>query len=94
MKRLIAIATVGLALGFSYTSFATDFMSTYTKPATKSEVRNNIKGGNTERNFMSFYTSPKEANTTTPRISAGEKTDDQYISVFGVRIPSAQKKEA
>jgi hypothetical protein len=94
MKKLVAIATVGLALGFSYTSFATDFMSTYTKPATKNEVRNNIKGGNTERTLMSFYTSPKEANTTTPRISTVQKTDDQYISVFGVRIPSTQRKEA
>ena len=46
MKRLIAMATLGLALSFSSVSLASDYMSLYTKPVAKSEVKNEIRGGN------------------------------------------------
>jgi hypothetical protein len=63
MKRLIAITTLGLALSFSSLSFAFDYMDIYTKPVVKSEVKNEINGGNVEKDFISFYTSPKSVNT-------------------------------
>ena len=64
MKRLIAIATLGLAFSFSSLSFASDHMNLYTKPVAKSDVRNEAIGGSVERDFTSFYTSPKSSNTT------------------------------
>jgi hypothetical protein len=85
MKRLIAIATLGLAFSFSSLPFASDYMDLYTKPLAKSEVKNEIKGGNVEKDFTSFYTSPKTMNTSTSLIFDRE-SDDQYVSVFGVRI--------
>ena len=85
MKRLIAIATLGLAFSFSSLSFASDYMDLYTKSLAKSEVKDEIKGGNVEKDFTSFYTSPKTMNTSTSLIFDRE-SDDQYVSVFGVRI--------
>ena len=85
MKRLIAFATMGLVLSFSSLSFASDYMTLYTKPIAKSEVRNETIGGRVERDLMSFYTSPKSAGTKTQLVS-DQETDDQHISAFGVRI--------
>ncbi len=59
--------------------------SLYTKPVAKSEAKNEIKGGSIEEDFASFYTSSKLANTTAS-LTLGQKTDDQYSSVFGVQI--------
>ncbi len=89
MKKLIAIGTLGLVLSFPSLSFASDYMGWLpTKPAVKSEVRNEIKGGNVEKDFTSFYISSKEANSATS-LRADQKSDDDkdYIFVFGVRIP-------
>ncbi len=86
MRRLVTIATLGLALSFSSATFASDYMALYTKPEVKSEVRNDIKGGNVERNLMSFYTSPKEGSATASPVTGEQKADEGYISVFGVQI--------
>jgi hypothetical protein len=85
MRRLITIATLGLTLSFSSLSFASDYMNLYTKPIARNEVKNEIKGGDVEKDFTSFYTSPK---TSSPKISltSGQKSDDQYVFAFGVRI--------
>ncbi len=86
MKRLIAITTLGLALGFSSFSSATDFMNLYTKPMAKSEVGNEIKGGDVEKDYMSFYISLKGTTTTTSPKMKEQETDEKSISVFGVQI--------
>ena len=85
MKRLIAITTLGLALGFSSLSFASDYMTLYTKPVAKGDVKNEAIGGSVEGDFMSFYTSPKPASTQSQLIS-DQSTDEDYTTVFGVRI--------
>jgi hypothetical protein len=51
----------------------------------KSDVRNEAIGGSVERDFMSFYTSPKPASTQSQLISE-QSTDEEYTTVFGVRI--------
>ncbi len=88
MKRLIAITTLGLALGFSSLSFALDNYNVFGVqiPLVKSGVKNETKGGNVERDFMSFYTTPKTVNAAAPLITADQKVGDEYISVFGVQI--------
>jgi hypothetical protein len=85
MKRLIAIATLGLAFSFSSLSFASDHMDLYTGPVAKSDVKNEAIGGTVERDFMSFYTSPKQASTQSQLIS-DQSTNEDYTTVFGVRI--------
>ena len=64
-----------------------DYMDLYTKPMAKSEVKNEIKGGNVDKELMSFYISPKTANTTAS-LTADQKSveDKDYIIVFGVQI--------
>lgn len=87
MKKLIAVATLGLALGLPSLSFASDYMALYTEPIVKSEVRNEIKGGHVEKDFTSFYISPKEWSTETSFRAEQQPEDrDSYI-VFGVEVP-------
>jgi hypothetical protein len=87
MKKLIAMATLGLALGFPSLSFASDYMDLYTKPIVKSEVKDEINGGNVEKDFISFYTSPKPVNKLTSLIADQTSDDDKdYIIVFGVKV--------
>ncbi len=85
MKRLITITTLSLALGFSSLSFAFDYMSLYTKPLAKNEVKSEIRGGSVENDFMSFYTSPKATSPTTS-LKSNRETNDEYLLVFGVWI--------
>jgi hypothetical protein len=87
MKKLIAIATLGLTLSFPCLSFTSDYMVLYTKLVVKSEVKNEIASGKVEKDFMSFYNSPKSGNTPALLI-ADQKTDDDYVFyrfVFGFR---------
>lgn len=106
MRRLVTITTLGLAISFSSLgsgvaiqrggsrgtiSFASDYMDLYTKQIAKGEVRNEIKGGGIEKDFMSFYGTPKSLNTVTSALTSDQKTDDGYISVFGVRVASESK---
>ncbi|MBI2487523.1 MAG: hypothetical protein HYW01_11340 [Deltaproteobacteria bacterium] len=86
MKRLITIATLSLALSLPALSFASDYMGLYTKPVVRIEVKDEIKGGNVEKDFTSFYLSPKTANTPAT-LTTGQMSDDENISVFGVQIP-------
>jgi hypothetical protein len=87
MKKLIAIGVLGLALGLSSLSFATDYMGLYTKSMVRSEVKNKIKSGDVEKDFISFYTSPKTLNTTTSLEADQESDDDDTYIVFGVQVP-------
>jgi hypothetical protein len=85
MKRLIATTTLGLILGFSSISFAIDYMNLYTKPTAKSEVKNEVKGGDVETDFTSFYISPHPGNKTNS-LTISQRPDDQSLYVFGVRV--------
>jgi len=93
MRRLIAITTLGLALGFYSTSFAFDGYNVFgvRVPIVTSQVENEVSGGNVEKDFMSFYTTQQTANTTASLITADQKSDDEYISVFGVQIPRSSR---
>ena len=86
MKKLITIVTLGLALGLPSLSFASDYMALYTRPVVASEVKNEIKGGNVEKDFTSFYISPKEWSTETSFRAEQESEDRDTYIVFGVEI--------
>ena len=84
MKKLVAIATLGLTLSFSSVSFAGEYMDLYINPTANTEVRNEVKGGNIEGDLMGFYTSPKQG--TDPTRETAQQEEDEGISVFGVQI--------
>ena len=88
MKKLIAVATLGLALGFPSLSFADNYVFGVKTPIVASEVKNEVRGGKVEKDFISFYTTPKTANSGSS-LRAGQTSDDDedHIVVFGVRIP-------
>jgi len=85
MRRLIAIATLSLVFSFPSLSFAFDYMDLYTKSIVKSEVNKEINGGSVEKDFMSFYTSPKATSPTTS-LTSDRETNDEHLLVFGVWI--------
>lgn len=87
MKRLIAIATLGLALSFPSFSYADSYIFGVRTPIVKTEVKNEVKGGMVEKDFISFYLSPKEANTETSLMTEQEVNEDNSYIVFGVRVP-------
>jgi hypothetical protein len=87
MKKLIAVATLSLALGLPSLSFASDYMALYTEPIAKGEVKDEIKGGDVEKDFTSFYISPKEWSAETSFRAQQEQEDKDSYIVFGVQVP-------
>ena len=88
MKKLIAVTVLGLSLGFSALSFASDYMDLYTSGPAMHEVKSGTKGGDVETSPMSFYLSPVKAhvNNDTLRTAEENKSDENTLLVFGVRI--------
>ena len=86
MKRFAAVTTIGLALGFSSLSYASDFMRLYTRPVSNNEVKTEIKAGSVEKDAMSFYTSPKKVVSTTSSQATGRQAEEERFSVFGVQV--------
>ena len=88
MKKLITIGTLGLVISFPSLSLASDYMGWLpTKPIVKSEARNEIKGGDVERDFTSFYITPKTTDVTDSVLSEQGSDDEGSYIVFGVRVP-------
>ena len=87
MKKLIVVTVVGLTLGFSALSFASDYMDLYTNGPAVNEVTSETKGGEVETSPMSFYLSPVKAHINNDTLrTAEEKNDENTLLVFGVRI--------
>lgn len=85
MKKLAAITAVGLVLGFSNASFASDYMSLYTQDSLSHEVSGDLKGGEIETTPMSFYVNPV-INETDSDLIMEAHNDENGILVFGIRI--------
>jgi hypothetical protein len=88
MKKLIAVTVLGLSLGFSALSFASDYMDLYTNGPAKHEVKSETKGWEVETSPMSFYLSPVKAHVNNDTLRAAEKgaRDEKTLLVFGVWI--------
>ena len=88
MKKLIVVTVLGLSLGFSALSFASDYMDLYTSGPAMHEVKSGTKGGDVETSPMSFYPSPVKAHVNNDTLKTAEenKSDENTLLVFGVRI--------
>jgi hypothetical protein len=88
MKKLIAITVLGLSLGFSALSFASDYMDLYTNGPAVHEVKSETKGGEVETSPMSFYLNPVKAHINNDTLRTAEETesDKNTLMVFGVRV--------
>jgi hypothetical protein len=86
MKKLAAITVLGLALGFSNPSFASDYMGLYKKDSTVENVSGEVRGGGIETNPMSFYVSPVISETDSEIITKATQNDENAFLVFGIRI--------
>ena len=86
MKKLIAVTVIGLSLGFSALSFASDYMDLYTNGPAVCELRSETKGGDVETSPMSFYLSPVKTHDNETLTTVEETSDENTLLVFGVRI--------
>ena len=86
MKKLIAVTVLGLSLGFSALSSASDYMDLYTNGSAVNEVKGETKGGEIETSPMSFYLSPVKGHDDETLTTVEETSDENTLLVFGVRI--------
>lgn len=86
MKKLIAVTALGLSLGFSALSSASDYMELYTSGPAVSEAKSGTKGGEVETSPMSFYLSPVKGHDDETLTKVVETGDENTLLVFGVRI--------
>ena len=87
MKRLILLGTLVLTLGFSTISFAQGYVFGVKIPIEQHAVKDEIKGGKVENDFISFYLSPKDSKFTTSVETKHQPQDRDSFVVFGVRVP-------
>ncbi len=86
MKKLVAITALGLALGFSNSSFASDYMGIYLSSPTAQDITTEISGGEVETNPMSFYLSPVKKGTGRDQTAKAADNDEPTLLVFGVSL--------
>lgn len=86
MTKLAIITMLGIGLGFSNASFATDYMDLYTNDPTVVEGTTDVEGGEIETSPMSFYLNPVRNETDSDIRTDATQDDENTISVFGIRI--------
>ena len=86
MKKLITVTALGLSLGFSALSYASDYMDLYTGGPAVNEVKSETKGGEVETNPMSFYLSPVKVHDNESLTRVEGTDDEKALFVFGVGI--------
>ena len=91
MRKLLAIATLSLALLSPSLSFADVNVFGVQTPIAKNEVSDQAKGGNVEKDFISFYISPKGENIENDSKQTNNSSEEDGLIVFGVSIAAANK---
>ena len=87
MKKLIAVTAIGLSLGFSALTFASDHMDLYVNGPSVKEASGSAKGGEVETSPMSFYLGDHNVRNIEALRTAEEGAgDENTLTVFGVRI--------
>ena len=88
MKKLVAIAAIGLLLSFSTFSIASDYMTLYTCQLAGGEIKDNVDGGKIQKDLMSFYLTPKGTEVTDAVWTGNKNHDGNSYMVFSVLVPS------
>ena len=88
MKKLVAIAVMGLLLSFSTFSIASDYMTLYTCELAGGASKDNVDGGKIQEDLMSFYLTPRGTETTNAAWTGNKHHDGNSYMVFSVLIPS------
>lgn len=88
MKKLLAIATLGIAISFPSLSVADIQPFGVETPIESASVENKIDGGYTVNNYMDFYLNPMVENTEYLLSTIHETGEKESYVVFGVKIPA------
>ncbi len=91
MRKLIAIATLSLALLSPSISFADVNVFGVQAPVVKNTVSDQTRGGKVETDFISFYISSKGEHVETDSKQVNNSSDQDSLIVFGVSIATANK---
>ncbi len=86
MKKLAAIAAMGLLFSFPTFSMASDYMALYTCQLAGVENKTNVDGGKIENDHMSFYFVPKGTEGTDATWTGSKDVDGGGYIVFGVLV--------
>lgn len=87
MKRLIVLGTLVLTIGFSPISFAQSYIFGVKTPIEQHAVKDEMKSGKVENDFISFYLSPKGSKVTTSVEAKHQPQNKDSYVIFGVRVP-------
>ena len=88
MKKLVAIAAMGLLFSFSTFSIASDYMALYTSQVAIGDVKNDVDGGKIQKDLMSFYLAPKSTEATHAAWTGNKHQDGNSYMVFSVLVKS------
>lgn len=88
MKKLVAIAAMGLLFSFSTFSIASDYMALYTSQVATGNFKNNVDSGKIQKDLMSFYLTPKGTEATDAAWAGNKHQDGNSYMVFGVLVTS------
>jgi len=101
VKTLLTITVLVSFLTVTSPSFALDHMSLYTQTPASINIAGEVSGDHVEEDFMGFYIDPaqpeiKEESLEPIIVAERPDTESQndYISVFGVKIPSRSTRGA
>jgi len=101
VRTLLNITVLVSFLSVTSPSFGLDHMSLYTQTPASINIAGEVSGDHVEEDFMSFYMDPAqpELSEESPEpVIIAERPDteseDDYINVFGVKIPSKSTRGA
>ncbi len=100
VKNLLTITVLVLFLGIASPSFAIDQMSLYTETPVEIVIAGEVSGDLVEEDFMDFYIDDplqpqlSEEIVDTIIIAERPEPENDYINVFGVKVPSNSTRGA
>lgn len=99
MKNLLTITALVLFFGIASPSFGLDQMSLYTETPAEILIAEVVNGDHVEEDFMDFYIDPLQpqlGEEIVDMIIIAERPEPEndYINVFGVKVPSNNARGA
>ena len=86
MKKFAAITVIGLALGFSNSAFAVNFVDLHSESRSSQAVSTEVRGGEVETSPSSFYLNPVKQGGGRRHTAKVADNDEPTLFVFGVGL--------
>ena len=92
MKSFIVLSSIVYSLSFSLPPNSSDYMSLYEPPVLENIIGSEFESEAVQPDLMSFYVNPEQYQMTpavqiTNEAVYPDKSENELIEVFGVKIP-------